>query len=422
MLTDAKTGKHGKIFYGWWVLLACIIGLSVGPGQFVFGSLGLFIIPLQEEFGWSRSEISLAPTIFTATLIIFMPIAGNLIDRFGSRRVLIPSLFIVGILLAILPLLLSQPWHLYLIFFLVGSLGAAANSLPFMLTISSWFDRRRGIAIGMAMAGSGLGYAYVPPLVQYVNDQFGWHKGYYTLAAIILVFAIPLIYLLFRNSPSEMGLRADGQATTHEEALSLQDTGITRQAALRSRNFWMLFAIFSLLAFCLFGLLLHIVPMLIDRGMASEDAAFAASTIGITIIFARVVIGYLMDRVFAPYVALSCFLLSALGIGILATGVIDYRVYVAAVLVGFSIGAEIDLLAFLAGRYFGLQHFGEIYGLLFGSMMIGVSLGPYVFGLCFDIMGNYTPILLLSCLLVISASIITGCLPKYPHAGVKYTR
>ena len=151
--------QKSKIFYGWWVLFACVVGLIVGPGQFAFGSLGLFIIPMQEEFGWSRSEISLSATIFTVALIFFMPIVGRLVDRFGSKQVLLPGMLVIGLSLVAIPLVLNQLWHLFVIFFIMGSLGAAANALPFMLAISSWFDKYRGMAIGFAMAGSGLGYA-----------------------------------------------------------------------------------------------------------------------------------------------------------------------------------------------------------------------------------------------------------------------
>ncbi|MFT5350824.1 MAG: MFS family permease [Planctomycetota bacterium] len=409
-----KIQTQGKLYYGWWVLLSCTIGLIVGPGQFAFGSLGLFIIPLHDEFGWSRYEISLSTTIFTFSLIFFMPIVGKLVDRFGSKEVLLPSMLIIGLSLATIPLVLSQLWHLLAIFFIMGSLGAAANSLPFMLAISSWFDKRRGVAIGIAMAGSGLGYAAVPPVIQYVNSTFGWHFGYYTLAAIILLFAIPIIVILFRNKPAEMGLLPDGVKDLNDTENTKQElSGMNRHAALRDRNFWLLVIIFSMIAFCLFGLLIHIIPMLSDRGMSRADAAKAASLIGITILIVRVPIGYLMDRMFAPRVAQCCFLISTLGIAILASGASGFSTYIAAILVGFSIGAEIDLLAFLTGRYFGLKNYGEVFGMLFASMMLGVSLGPPTFGFCFDTMGDYSLVLYLSCLIMIAATIITHLLPDY---------
>lgn len=407
---------HNKgIFYGWWVLLACIVGLVVGPGQFAVGSLGLFVLPLQEEFGWSRTQIYLSSTVLTVGLIFFMPLVGRLVDRFGSRLVLFPALLVLGFSLAAIPLLVNKLWHLLLIFFIMGSLGAATNSLPFMLAISAWFDKYRGFAIGLAMTGSGLGYAAVPPLVQHVNNQFGWRFGYYALAGIILLLAVPFIFFVFRNKPADMGLNVDGGVQSKEnQGKAPALSGVTGKQALTDTKFWALMTIFSLLAFCLFGLLLNTVPMLSDRGMSPGKAAYTASLYGITIMCVRVPIGILMDRFFAPYVAMGCFLLSSAGFAIFAAGAIDTPAYLAAVLIGFSIGAEIDLLAFLTGRYFGLLNFGVIYGFLFASMMLGVSLGPPVFAYCFDTFGDYTAMLWLSCVILLLLVIITSRLPDFP--------
>ncbi len=253
--------------------MACIVGLLVGPGQFAFGSLGLFILPLQNEFGWSRTDITLATSVFTISVIFCIPVVGRLVDNYGAKIVLIPAMLTVGICLALIPLLVRELWHLYLLFFLIGSLGAAANSLPFMLAISAWFDRHRGLAIGLAMTGSGLGYATVPPLVQYINGEFGWRFGYYALAGIILFLALPFIYLIFKNRPEEMGLSIDGNTPDSQtEDIQTSLTGMTRSEALGDRNFQTLVFIFSLLALSLFGILLNMVPMLSDRGMASENA------------------------------------------------------------------------------------------------------------------------------------------------------
>ncbi len=162
-----------RIFYGWWVVAVSIFGLSIGPGQFAFASRGLFMVPLGDEFGWDRAQISLALTVFTVALALSLPIVGRGVDRWGSRRVLVPSIVVCGLGLLAIPLLLTHLWVLLVIFALIGSLGAGANSLPYMLTIATWFDRRRGLAIGFAMAGAGAGYAYVPPLVQYMIDGYG---------------------------------------------------------------------------------------------------------------------------------------------------------------------------------------------------------------------------------------------------------
>jgi predicted MFS family arabinose efflux permease len=176
---------------------------------------------------------------------------------------------------------------------------------------------------------------------------------------------------------------------------------------------WQLFFIFCLLSFSLYGVLSHIVPMLSDRGMPAGKADLVMSTLGVSIVAARVIIGFIMDRFFAPFVAAICFLLSAVGVGLLATGATDSLAFLAAVFVGFSMGAEIDMLAFLTGRYFGVENFGQVYGILFTSFLIGTSLGPVAYGLAYEVTGSYILVLTVSIILTLVSAGTTVLLPRY---------
>lgn len=390
-----------------------MVGISSAPSQFAFASLGLFMEPLTAEFGWDRAQLSLALTVFTVALAFCLPLAGRVVDRIGSRRVVVPSIVICGLCLAAIPLV-TQLWHLWAIFLLIGSLGAGANSLPYMLTISAWFDRRRGLAIGLSMAGAGFGFAYVPPLVQFMIDGYGWRSGYLLLAAINIVIAAPLVGLVFRDSPRSKGLLPDGDPAPATRAVPAEATGPNLAQSLRRPEFWMLWLVFGALAFSLYGLLPHLVPMLTDRGMPTERAALAASSIGITIVIARAVIGYLIDHFFAPRVALLFFLASAVGIAILAAGGIGAWAFLAAVLVGLSIGAELDLMAYLTTRYFGLKHFGTVYGVMFAALLVGTSLGPVSYGAAYELSGSYINVLFVCAALNAGASLLLLLLPPYP--------
>lgn len=401
---------------GWWVVGGSTVGLLVGPGQFVVGSLGLFIGSFTMEFGWDRTQITFAITCLTVTLMFTLPFLGKLVDLYGSRKIVIPSLLILGVLLVSIPVFVTELWHLWVIFALIGSLGVGANGLPFLRTISTWFDRYRGLAIGFTMAGSGLGYMIVPPLVQYMIEHSGWSSGYYLLGGIIIFIATPIVFLLFhdRDPNSDNNSNNDHDANTEKAIDTVITSGFSRERALSGTVFWRLFAIFTLLSFSLYGLLPHIVPMLTDRGMDSKVAALAASSIGMTIIAARVIVGYLIDQFFAPTIAAVSFLLSGIGFIILALGGVNGSAFVAMLLVGFSIGAEIDLMTFLAGRYFGLRNFGQIFGVLFASLLVGVSLGPLTFGWVFENAGAYTTILAICVGLITLAAAITKTLPPYP--------
>jgi len=408
----AEEKKSSSIYYGWWIVATAAVGMSTGPGQFAFGSLGLFMIPLSEEFGWNRTEISLALTFFTLSLALSIPYIGRLVDRFGSRKVLLPSLAVFAVLLALIPLLVNQLWNLFLLFVLIGSLAAGANALPYLRTISAWFDRRRGLAIGIAMGGSGMGFVYVPPMVQYMIDSYGWRSGYYMLGAVSTVIAIPLVYFVLREAPSQKeieGFDEMGRGTGTETSVP----NIPMNTLLKRPLLWQLFSIFCLLSFSLYGVLSHLVPMLADRGMSSGNAALVMSTLGISIVAARVIIGFIMDRFFAPFVAAICFLVSALGVTLLATGAVDSMAFIAAVFIGFSMGAEMDMLAFLTSRYFGVENFGQVYGILFTSFLIGTSAGPVAYGMAYESTGSYIGVLVLSIVLMIASAATTARLPRY---------
>lgn len=401
-----------KLFYGWWITLAASIGLSTSPGQFAFGALGLFILPLSDEFGWSRAQISIALTVFTLTLALTSPFVGKLVDKYGSKEILLPSLLIFGCLLASISLLVSELWHLYIIFLLIGFLAAGANGVAYMRIIGAWFKRRRGLALGFAMAGGGAGYTYVPPLMQYLIDHYGWRYGYYALAAIVLFIALPVCAMILKNKPQMMGLSPDGdeQPALNKTAL---EPSIKFKTLLTNKSFRLLYIIFVLLSMCLYGLMPHLVPMLNDRGMDTTNAAFIAAIVGATIIVSRALIGYLLDRFFAPKVAFFCVLLSTGGIMLFATGGLGLSVYIAAILLGLSIGAEFDLLAYLTARYFGLASFGMTYGLLFSAFLIGTAIGPVLYGGAFDLYGSYISVLIASSIILIIAAGLLLLLPKY---------
>jgi MFS family permease len=282
-----------------------------------------------------------------------------------------------------------------------------------MRTIAAWFDRRRGLAIGITLAGAGLGYTYVPPLLQHTIESSGWRPAYYLLSAIILLVALPAVVFFFRESPLESGAQHSAERLPEGDRLR----GLTRNQALRTPVFRTLFVVFSLLSFSLYGLMIHSVPMLIDRGMSGPAAALGASTIGVTIMVARVATGYLCDRLFAPKVALAAFALSAAGLALLALGVNGAMAYVALVFIGFSIGAEIDFMTFLTSRYFGIRHFGEIYGILFASLLIGTSIGPVVFGWTYDTTGSYATVLWFAAGASATAAVLSGGLPAYATTG-----
>jgi len=407
--------KKLSVFYGWYVVAISALGISSGTAPFLFASLGLFIIPFHNEFGWDRAEISAVIPVLVLSIMITQPFAGRLIDRIGTRKLLIPSTIAFAILLAAIPTLVSKIWHLGLIFFFIGTLGVAANTLPYLRIVSDWFNKKRGLAIGISVSGIGLGYAYVPLLVQTIIDAHGWRAAYYVLSLIVLFVSVPLIYLFLKESPAELDLLADGEKYSGSNEKYQVSFGLTSSETIRKREFWLLFFIFLFISFNLHGLLLHLPPMMTDKGFDSSTAAKIASCLGLTVLVSRIFIGYLLDIYFAPRVALLFFALSTIGFAIFSISAVLPLMFFAAFLVGLSLGAEIDILAYVIGKYFGLRSFGEIYGLLFVGILIGSALGPYAFGFGFERTGSYSSILIIVIIMNLAAIFLTKKLSPYPE-------
>jgi len=315
-----------KIFYGWKIVGTSILCYSAAPGQFAIGILGVFVIPLQLEFGWSRADIFLSTAFLTLTQAIFTPMLGSLVDKYGSKKIMMPSLFIFGLLLGGIPLFVGDIAHLYLFYAIIGGLSGGAAAVPYLRLAGAWFIKKRGLAFGLVMSGGGLGYAYSPPLVQYMVDNYGWRSGYYVLAAILIFIVLPLIQIFIHDKPQDLNLLPDGDSDVEDVEEAIEEGNdadkITLGTLLKMPLFYQLFATFMLLTFCLYGLMSNLVPMLNDRGMDTSTAALAASTVGITIIVSRIVIGFLLDKYFAPRVGMFCFMLSAMG-----AGLFDYALF-----------------------------------------------------------------------------------------------
>ena len=405
--------SRDNIFYGWFIVSVSLLAISASGAPFVFASMGLFFIPFNEEFGWSRAQLSTLLSIFTITIMVSQPVAGRFIDRLGTRLVLIPSTIAFGLGLAAIPLLVSELWHLGLVFFLIGTAGVAANTMPYLRVISVWFNARRGLAIGISISGIGLGYAYVPVLVQTMIDGYGWRSGYYALSAVVLFIVVPLISLVLKESPADLDLLPDGapQSTANNIVL---EYGISSSAAIKKREFWLISLVFLFIAFILHGILLHFVPMLRDKGIDATTTSYIAGAMGATVFISRILIGWLIDHYFAPNVALLFFSLSATGILVLLFSSTVPLMLLAALMIGLSLGAEVDLLAYLCGKYFGLNSFAEIFGLLFVSVLSGSVLGSILFGYGFDSTNSYSSVLIFCVMLNIAALLIITRLGPYP--------
>ena len=412
------------------------MGLSYA--MFTIFAFGVFVKPLENEFGWTRGELSLAITMTNFAVVIASPSLGFIIDRFGVRRVLIPSVILMGLTVASMALLSASLWHFYALYFLIPFLGAGTLPQSYSRVLIAWFERRRGIALGISLSGFGVGAMLVPVAAQLMIDNYGWRMAYAGFGAAVLALALPMVVFVLRESPAEMGLKPDGgpaQAVGAGDAArpgssapdgaggngaSSPGPGLSCREAARTRSFWLILVSFMLVGIGITSVIAHLVPMLTDRGVAPVDAALYMSSLALGLIAGRLLAGFLMDYFFAPYVA-ACFLLGLLaGIVILASGAAGVPAFIAAVLVGMATGSEISEIAYICSRYFGPRAFGLIYGLMFAAFQLGSMAGSPLMGLYHDRAGDYIGALWVVAGIVLVGTILIVLLGPYPDKLQEY--
>lgn len=361
----------------WWIVFASVMGLIVGNGPVMQFSFGVFIKPLAAAFDTGRATISSAILVGLCLTGVCTPIAGRLIDRFGVRRVLLPAIVLFSAMIAALALTPANPFAFIALYGLLGIIAAGQTPLPYAKAIAAAFEHDRGLALGVSMAGVGVGTALAPQIAQALITAVGWRAAYAGLGLFTFLCAFPAVFYFL------------GDATAPHPGVKAVAKGLSGGEALRASQFWYLAIVFFFVAMAAAGIIAHIAPILTDHGVPPQRAAGAISLAGVALIFGRLLTGYLLDKIFAPYVAFALFLLPLAGIALLYFTSAPALAFLATVCVGLGLGAEVDLIAFLISRYLGMRSFGEIYGYLFAVFMLGSGLGPFLMGLSFSKTGSY---------------------------------
>jgi len=396
----------------WWIVAACACGLLVGAGSILIFTFGVFLKPVTEDLGISRGDLSFGLGVSAWFVALSCPIVGWLIDRFGTRRVMVPGVLLFALAVASFGLMQPKPLALiYAIFCIAGFISGVQTPIPYAAVITRWFDPHRGIALGLATAGVGLGVALIPQLAAFLIGHFGWRQAYFGLGIAVVVLAWIPVVIFVRDPP----------AGSNRPGAAAQVLGIDAAAALKSRNFWLLSIAFFLGGLAINGTIIHIVALLTDRGIPPQLATAALSVAGLAIIVGRIICGWCLDRFWGPYVAICFFILPIIGIALLLSGLAYPVPLIGAALCGAGIGAEIDLMAFFISRYFGLKAYGKIYGLMFMIFNIGTGLGPALSGRAFDRFHSYSQVLIgYEFALALTCVLFLG-LGKYAYPAVKRT-
>lgn len=365
---------------GWWTVLAGALATTVGAGTIGTFMFGIFAKSIGEEFGWPRTSVSLGLTAFVVGNGIGVYMIGAAIDRWGARwttGILISifglAIFCVGLLPPNLPLFVAT-------FAIIGFCGSAATLIPYAVAICAHFDNHRGLALGLVNAGNGLGGILLPLIAIPLLHAFGWRFGYITVG--VLFALVPLIGLIFMVRMPEK-FEAERKAQR-------KNGGAFETRFLRQKHFWLLAMAICLISFSTFGLMSQVVPILTDRGYVATVAAGVLAAAGMSSLCARLGVGFLVDRIYAPYVTSAIFVAAMSGIWLIVNGSTLTSVTVGALLLGIGLGAEGDIITFLVSRYFPMHSFGKVTGVIWMTFAWGGAGGTLLISKGYDMFKSYS--------------------------------
>jgi MFS transporter, OFA family, oxalate/formate antiporter len=394
-------GARKELKAGWPILLACAVGVGCSPIALPFYSIGPLTKPIGADMGWLRSEIQFAIVFSSGIGALSAPVTGWMVDRFGPRAVALPSL--VGVALGLFIASLATTLHSFWAGFAIAALlGAGANPVLWSRVISGHFDKARGAALGLALVGTALVALILPLLIAAVQPEHGWRTALQVVAAVPVLVALPVVAAILRPA---VQARQDAYTPV---------AGRTLPQALRDYRFWLLTASILCAYLAISGAAPNLVPVMTDKGLSAAAAAAIAGTYAISMVPGRILAGALMDRFWAPGVASVVLLLPCAACFILVNASSPAWLMLACAMLGIAAGAELDVLAFMTARYFGLAHFSKIYAISYMALATGSATAPTVFSRFQEATGSYASSLLIAAGLFVAAALLLLPLGRYP--------
>ncbi len=383
---DSRMAVKPGIYYGWWIVgvSLVILFISLGLGYYAFG---VFIKPLVTDFGCGRAVISGAMSASLLAWGLACPFIGRWTDRFGPRRVIVAGAVGMGASFCMLSLV-SAVWQLYALYICVGITSATCSEIPVSVVISNWFDKKRGLAMGLASTGIGVGGMFLVPAVNWAILAFDWRTAFLVMGILSLVVIVPSAALVVRTGP-----RKDRPSPYIEMARgSVAGKGQARTAGTTQgiRELWLLGIAFCLASFGILAVLNHEVPFISDMGISAETAATALGlTAGIGVL-GKLGFGYLADRFSARKVTLLSVALQALGVFILMQSRGMGMVWAFVIVFAVSMGGMNTLRPLVVGELFGTASFGRTFGVGEFVRRVGSAAGRRVAGYIYDVTGSYS--------------------------------
>jgi MFS family permease len=395
-----QTAEQSLRYPGWRVAFSAAAGVFVSFASLLVYTFGVFLKPLASEFHWSREAVSGAFGLAALGVAACSPFIGMLLDRFPARRIILPCMLVFGCGFASLALLTNHLWQLYGTFILLGIVGNGTAHLAYARAVSTWFVQRRGAAFALLMSGGAVGAMVLPIFSQSLISHLGWSKAFVVLGAMVLVVGLPMGSRI-RERPAAERIEEDTAG------------GTSVSEALRSWIFWIIVTVLFFGSLTQNGSLTHLAALLSDRGVPVAQAAAAVSVLGFATLMGRLLTGWLLDRYFAPGVAVCLLVAASLGTFILSGARSAPMGFLGAGLIGLGMGGEADITPYLISRYFGLRSFSTLYGLSWTVYAIAGAIGPAIMGKAFDATGSYQALLFRLAVMSLATAALMLFLPRF---------
>ncbi|MDA1241403.1 MAG: MFS transporter [Chloroflexi bacterium] len=386
--------RQRTIYYGWQSGFVTFIASIVSTGLHAY-TLSVFMVPMSEDLGWTRTDLSFGQTVSTICSGVVAFWVGPLLDRHGGRVLMVVGAIAMGVGFAMLGQV-QELWQYYLVKGVLVTAGAAcAGSLVMNVALSNWFIRRRGIAIAIGAMGVSVAAIVAPIVCTALIEAYGWRTAWVLTGAGIPLVIVPLALLVMRRRPEDHGLLPDGgpgvRATSkaREASMALQSVVWTRREAMRTRTLWMLVATFSLVSVGLSAILLHLISSFLDRGLTPGQAASAFGMSGAAGLISKPLWGIALDRLNTARCAAAEFLLLGGGLGAVIVADDLLWLHASVFLLGIGIGGTSTVQEVVWADYFGRATIGMIRGLTRPFMVLASAGGPIFASVAFDVRGSY---------------------------------
>ncbi|MBT9475203.1 MFS transporter [Polaromonas sp.] len=379
----------GEFQRGWRILLLALAGAATTVSVTLLYSFGTLVLPLERAFGWSRGDLQIAIACMSGGVVVASQLAGWLNLRWGMRRMTLLSLLALPLAFLAITFMGQSIFWLYLGYFLIPIAGVGVTFVTWTQLVSSWFDRKRGLALALVLCGSGIAAAVLPPLLTWAMERWDWRAAYVVMGLLPLLLTLPLALRFLVPSP----------AAVSNPAIAVRKPAVASasfRVSARSGKFWILNIALTLVVSAVVGMVTNTVPLLRDIGLSATQASSVFSSFGIALISGRLLAGWLIDRLWAPGVAAVALFMPCIGCLLLWTADASSSTLLltaAVALVGIGAGAEFDLSAYLISRYFGLKDYGRLFGIHLGLITAGSMLAPLMFAAMYKTTGGYGPLL-----------------------------